>query len=136
MKTQATVHSIKRNAADTAYSLTITIDNNGVPKLPPGKDNTNVVTGDQITWTCTPAFAGTLTLSFDPFHAVALQATASTPNSTITLGPYTVMAEQPPKGQQGKQFHYHMSWSDAVHGTHGHDPVIIVDPTTNPTPDK
>jgi hypothetical protein len=134
MKAQATVHSItkKPNAPEISTTLTITVEN-GVPKLAPGKDNTNVATGDQVTWTCTPGIAGTLTLYFDPFHyRVFASGTASNQNPTITLGPFTVVSEQPAKGQPGKAFHYHISWTDSVHGTHGHDPIIIVDPTNTP----
>jgi hypothetical protein len=136
MKSQATVHSIKRKpnapGTPTAHQLTITIDNHGVPRLAPGQDNTPVATGDTVTWTCTPGIAGTLSLYFDPFHAVPLFTGPGNPGSPIPIPTYTVGAEQPPQGQQGKSFHYHMSWTDAVHGTHGHDPVIIVDPTNVP----
>jgi hypothetical protein len=135
MKSQATVHSITRkpNAADTAYLLTITIDNNGKPKVSQQQETTNVATGDQVSWTCTPPVAGTLSLYFDPFHRVPLFTGTGNPTSPINLGPYTVMAEQPAKGQPGKPFSYHISWT--VNGkTSGTDPIIIVDPTN--TPDK
>ena len=132
MKSQATVHSITRKpnvpGIPTAHSVTITIDQNGNPNLPPGSESLQVATGDTVTWTCTPpqdGGTGILSLCFDPFHAVPLFMLSGNPGSPISIPTYPVMAAQ---GQKGKSFHYHISWTDAVHGTHGHDPVIIVDP--------
>jgi hypothetical protein len=132
MKSQATVRSITRkpNAGPlSAKTINITIDQHGKPTAP---EVTHVVTGQEVTWECTSSsITGTLTVCFDPFHAVvfATGTGGGIGDPFFSLGSYTVMTEQPATGQPGKQFHYHIVWSDAVHGTHGVDPIIIVDAT-------
>ncbi|HEX4604927.1 MAG TPA: hypothetical protein VH724_13090 [Candidatus Angelobacter sp.] len=125
MKAQSRVRSIKETPSLTKIVITIV---NGVPNLPP---STSTKTGGQIMWTCNPDEAGTLTLSFDPFHTIFAQGTASDSCPTLQFGPYIVLVEPPRPGSDPKDFHYHIGWTDSQGNYRGIDPVIIVDPTNN-----